>query len=356
MTSATIPEGVKIRSIGELTREVKDLLEEGFASVWVAGEVSNLARPNSGHVYLVLKDGEAQLRAVIWRGIALRLRFDPRDGLELIVRGRMTVYPARGDYQLVIEELHPKGVGARDLALRQLHQKLFERGYFDPKRKRPMPRFPRRIALVTSPTGAAVRDMLEILGRRWSGAELWVCPVRVQGDGAAVEIATAIRRLNRLGNVDVMIVGRGGGSAEDLWAFNEEIVADAIYESRIPVVSAVGHEIDVTIADLVADRRALTPSEAAELVAPSRDDLLEGLRGLQTRLRDLMTARLRQGWQRWQDLAERPALRRPRERVHEMERRLDEWDERLQRSLRQRLGLARQAVEATAARLETLSP
>jgi exodeoxyribonuclease VII large subunit len=356
MTIATIPEGVKIRSVAELTREVKDLLEEGFSSVWVAGEVSNLARPNSGHVYLALKDGDAQLRAVIWRGIALRLRFDPHDGLEVIVRGRMTVYPPRGDYQLVIEELHPKGVGARDLALRQLRQKLLERGWFDPKRKKPLPRFPRRIALVTSPTGAAVRDMLEILGRRWSGAEVWVCPVRVQGDGAAAEIAAAVRRVNRVGGVDVMIVGRGGGSAEDLWAFNEEIVADAIHESRIPVVSAVGHEIDVTIADLVADRRALTPSEAAELVAPSRDELVEGLRGLETRLRDLMSAQLRQAWQRWEDLAERPALRRPRERVHELERRLDEWDERLTRALRQRLESARQTVEATAARLESLSP
>src|SRR5262245_328581 len=180
MAFATVPEGVKIHSVSELTTEVKALLEEGFASVWVAGEVSNLARPSSGHLYLVLKDGQSQLRAVIWRGIALRLRFDPRDGLEVIVRGRMTVYPPRGDYQLVIEELHPRGVGAQELALRQLKQKLFELGWFDPGHKKRLPAFPGRIALITSPTGAAVRDMLEILARRWPLAEVWVCPVRVQ--------------------------------------------------------------------------------------------------------------------------------------------------------------------------------
>src|SRR5262249_43631534 len=266
-------------SVGELTAEVKALLEEGFASVWVAGEVSNLARPNSGHLYLSLKDGQSQLRAVIWRGIALRLRFDPRDGLEVIVRGRLTVYPPRGDYQLVIEELHPKGIGARELALRQLCERLFGMGYFDPKRKKVLPRFPRRVALVTSPSGAAVRDMLEILGRRWRATKVWVCPVRVQGDGAAEEIAAAIRRVNRLGGVDVLIVGRGGGSTEDLWAFNEEIVAHAIYESRIPVVSAGGDEIDGTGGGRGADKRALAPREAGGLGGAGRGELGEGPRG-----------------------------------------------------------------------------
>jgi exodeoxyribonuclease VII large subunit len=356
MSFATIPEGVKVRSVSEVTAEVKGLLEEGFASVWVCGEVSNLARPGSGHVYLVLKDGQAQLRAVIWRGIALRLRFDPRDGLEVVVRGRMTVYPPRGDYQLVIEELHPRGVGARELALRQLCERLFGLGYFDPARKRPLPRFPRRVALVTSPTGAAVRDMLEILGRRWRATEVWVCPVRVQGDGAAEEVAAAIRRANRVGGVDVLVVGRGGGSTEDLWAFNEEIVAHAIYESRIPVVSAVGHEIDVTVADRVADRRALTPSEAAELVVPSRDELAEWLREQEQRLRGLLLTQLRQARRRWQELAERPAFRLPLERLRERERRLDELGERLGRAVRQRLAVARQKIEAAAGRLETLSP
>jgi exodeoxyribonuclease VII large subunit len=356
MQFTRIPEGVKVCTVSEVTQAVKSLLEEGFASVWVEGEISNVARPSSGHVYLCLKDASCQLRAVIYRGVALRLKFDPRDGQDVIVRGRLSVYAVRGDYQLVIEELHPKGIGALELALRQLKEKLFRLGYFDPRRKKPLPRLPRRVALVTSPTGAAVRDMLEILGRRWPATEVLVCPVRVQGDGAATEIAAAVRLLNRLRCVDVMILGRGGGTIEDLWAFNEENVARAIFESRIPVVSAVGHEIDVTIADLVADRRALTPSEAAELVVPHREELLESLIRLDGRLRELLAGRLEQAWQRWRDLAQRRAFRLPLDRVREQERRLDEWQQRLDRAARQRLTRARQSVEATAARLETLSP
>jgi exodeoxyribonuclease VII large subunit len=352
-----VPENAKVRTISELTQEVKALLEEGFASVWVSGEVSNLARPGSGHLYFSLKDAEATLRAVIWRGIALRLRFDPRDGLEVIARGRLTVYPPRGDYQLVIEELHPKGIGAQELALRQLKEKLFRLGYFDPQRKKPLPHLPQRLALVTSPTGAAVRDILEILARRWPAAEVWVVPVRVQGEGAAQEIAAALQLLNRLAvRPEVVILARGGGSTEDLWAFNEEIVAHAIHDSRVPVVSAVGHEIDLTLADLVADRRALTPSEAAELVVPNREELLEGVRGLEARMRELLLARCQGAWQRLQDLAERRAFRLPLERVRDQERRLDDWEDRLQRALQQRLVLARQGVAALAARLESLSP
>lgn len=354
--SPGIPEGAKILSVSELTQGVKVLLEQAFPAIWVSGEVSNLARPASGHLYLTLKDSKAQLRAVIWRGVAMRLRFDLKDGMEVIVCGRLTVYSPRGEYQLVIEQVQPKGIGALELALRQLKEKLFVRGYFDPKRKKPLPAFPRRVALVTSPSGAAVRDMLEILGRRWPAAEVWICPVRVQGEGAAEEIAEAIGLLNRLGKVDVLIVGRGGGSLEDLWAFNEECVAQAIFFSRIPVVSAVGHEIDVTIADLVADRRALTPSEAAELVVPSQDEQREGLQTVETRLRTLLDNRLTLLRRRLDDLANRRALRRPLERLRDLERRLDEWNERLSRVGHQRLQRARQQLEAQAARLESLSP
>jgi exodeoxyribonuclease VII large subunit len=354
---ATQPDGVKVLSVSELTQGVRALREEGFPSVWVTGEISNLARPSSGHVYFSLKDTQAQLRAVLWRGVALRLRFELKDGQEVNARGRLTVYPLRGEYQLVVEEVQPKGIGAQELALRQLKEKLFVLGYFDPKRKKPLPRFPRRVALVTSPSGAAVRDMLEILARRWPAAEVWVCPVRVQGDGAAQEIAAAVRLLNGLRpTADVLIVGRGGGSTEDLWAFNEEIVAHALFESRIPVVSAVGHEIDLTIADHVADRRALTPSEAAELVVPNREELWEAVAALQTRLRELVLGRLQAARQRWQDLAQRRAFRLPLERVRDLERRLDDWAARLQRGGRERLLKARQATEALAARLETLSP
>ncbi len=356
MVPGSSPEGVKVLSISELTQEVKGLLEDGFSAVWVAGEVSNLARPSSGHVYLTLKDSGAQLRAVVFRGVAMRLRFELHDGLDVIARGRLSVYQPRGDYQLIIEELQPKGLGALELALRQLREKLFRLGYFAPERKKPLPRYPRRVALVTSPTGAAVRDMLEILGRRWPAAETWVCPVRVQGDGAAQEVAAALQLLNRLGQVDVIIVGRGGGTIEDLWAFNEECVAQAIYHSRIPVVSAVGHEIDLTIADLVADRRALTPSEAAELVAPNRWEIVESLRGLAGQLRAALWQRLELARGRLLDLAQRRAFRLPLERVRDGERRVDELGERLRRAMRLRLSRAREGLGAQAARLESLSP
>jgi exodeoxyribonuclease VII large subunit len=352
----TIPENAKIRSVSELTLEVKTLLEQGLSSVWVAGELSAVSRPNSGHVYLTLKDGAAQLRAVIWRSVALRLAFDPKNGQHVVARGRITVYAARGEYQLSIEDLHPKGMGAQELALRQLKEKLFRLGYFDPKRKKPLPHLPRCVVLVTSPSGAAVRDMLEILGRRWPATEVWICPVRVQGAGAAGEIARAVRLVNRLRCADVIILGRGGGSVEDLWAFNEEIVAHALYESLIPIVSAVGHEIDVTIADLVADRRALTPSEAAEIVVPNCQELLEGLGQIADRLNGLMAGRLQQAWQRCRDFAERRVFRWPLERVRDEERRLDDLQDRLKRGIQQRLLHARQRTEALAARLESLSP
>ncbi|HEV3445209.1 MAG TPA: exodeoxyribonuclease VII large subunit [Gemmataceae bacterium] len=356
MSPEALPDRRKILTVGELNRQIKALVEDGFRTVWVSGEVSNLSRPGSGHLYLCLKDAEGQLRAVMWRSAVLRLRFDVKEGMEVIARGRLTVYVPRGDYQLQIDELQPKGLGALELALRQLKEKLLKLGYFASERKKPLPRFPRRVALVTSASGAAVRDMLEILGRRWPAVEAWVCPVRVQGDGAAEEIAAAIRLLNRLAAVDVMIVGRGGGSVEDLWAFNAECIAHAIFESRIPVVSAVGHEIDLTIADLVADCRALTPSEAAERVVPDRAELVQGLCHIQERMRYLLLQRLDGYKNRLDGLAERRALRLPLERVRELERRLDEGGERLHRAANQRLEQLRERLQAQAARLETLSP
>lgn len=347
----------RVFSVSEVTYLVRDLLGEVFPSLWVCGEISNLARPSSGHVYFSLKDAAAQLRAVLFRGLALRLRFELRDGLEVLARGRLSVYAPRGEYQLVVEELQPRGLGAQELALRQLREKLLLRGYFDPARKKPLPRWPRRIALVTSAAGAAVRDMLEILGRRWPLAEVWVCPVRVQGEGAAQEIAAALYLLNQVQpTAEVIIVGRGGGSAEDLSAFNEEIVADALFASRIPVVSAVGHEIDVTLADLVADRRALTPSEAAELVVPDKKEVENDLRQLADRLHQAMGQRLDLSRRRLQELAQRRAFRLPGERLRELEQRLDEDGERLCRALRQHLHLARQRLAGWAGRLQALSP
>lgn len=358
------PPEVKVLSIGELTRAVKLLLESAYAPVWVEGEVSNLARPTSGHLYLTLKDDVAPLKSVIYRGIALRMRFDLRDGMRVVARGRLTVYEPRGEYQLQIEEIQPKGIGPLELAFRQLREKLFERGYFAKERKKKLPRVPRRVVLVTSPTGSAVRDMLQILARRWPAAAVWVCPVRVQGDGAAAEIAAALDLLNRLSppdappdqSIDVIVVGRGGGSLEDLWAFNEEAVAHGIFRSRLPVVSGVGHEDDLTIADLVADLRALTPSEAAEKVVPDAAKVLDWLGELDGRLRQLLRRGLESSRGRLKDLADRRCFRAPLERIRDEERCLDEWDERLDRAARQRLAQAHERLQAQAARLEALSP
>ena len=351
-----MPEGAAINTVSALTAQIKTSLEQSFNAVWVVGEVSSLARPNSGHLYFNLKDASAVLRAVMWRPTALRHRYFLEDGQEVIVRGKLTVYPPRGDYQFIVEEAHQKGAGAQDLALKRLYEKLKRLGYFAPERKKRLPRFPRRIALVASPTGAAVRDMLEILARRWPAAEVWVRGVRVQGDGAAESIAQALDELNQCRGVDVVLLGRGGGSSEDLAAFNEERVAQAIFASRIPVVSAVGHEIDVTIADLVADRRALTPSEAAEIATPDRQELIEHLRNRAQRMYDLLLGRYQTCRQRYLGLVQRRAFQFPLERLREMERRLDDWDERLRRVMQVRLQQARAGLEASAAQLETLSP
>jgi exodeoxyribonuclease VII large subunit len=355
------PDPADVLTVSALTGRIRGLLEGEFGCVWVAGEISNLVRPSSGHIYLSLKDEKACLRAVLYRGIGLRLRFDPRDGMEVVARGRISVYEPRGEYQLAIEELQPKGIGALELALQQLRERLQAKGYFDAGRKKSLPNFPRAIALVTSPTGAAVRDMLELLARRWPVARVVVVPVRVQGDGACDEIATAIRAVNRLHEdgsltIDALIVGRGGGSLEDLWAFNEEAVADAIFASRIPVVSAVGHEIDVTISDLVADHRALTPSHAITDLTPDREALVARLSDLGDRLQARVARKLELTRQRLDALADRRVLRSPLDRVRDLEKRLEGLDQRLGRSARQPLERARTWVAALAGRLESLSP
>jgi exodeoxyribonuclease VII large subunit len=346
-----------VLSVYELTAQLKDQIEAAFPSVWVAGEISNFSRPHSGHCYLTLKDERAQLRAAIWRNAAMRVKFDLHDGLEVICRGHLDVYAARGSYQLIIEHIEPKGIGALDLALRQLREKLAKEGLFDPGRKRQLPRFVRRIGVITSPTGAAMHDFLQVLRRRWRGADVLVLGVRVQGDGAAAEIAAAIRTANALTlPLDCLVVTRGGGSLEDLWAFNEEVVVRAIHASRIPVISAVGHEIDVTLADLVADVRALTPSEAAELVAPAAEELTARLRQDEKRLAAALRWQLAAARARLDAVARHRMLRRPLDRVADLSRRLDELDVCLGRAVRRRAEAARRTVEAAAGRLESLSP
>ena len=353
----TASDDERVLTVSELTAAVKELLEASFPSVWVGGEVSDFARPRSGHCYLTLKDDQAQLRAVIWRSTAARVRFDLHDGLEVICRGRVEVYAPRGTYQLIVEQIQPKGIGALELALRQLREKLAREGLFDPARKRPLPRFMRRIAVVTSPTGAAIRDFLEVLRGRWGGADVLIAPVRVQGEGAAEEIAAAVATLGRMARPpDCIVVTRGGGSLEDLWAFNQEAVVRAIFASPVPVVSAVGHEIDVTLSDLVADVRALTPSEAATLVAPAAEEIAAGLRHVHQRMTAALRNRAAAARSRLDALARHRVLRRPLERVHDLARRLDELEARSARAVRHRASAARQRAESIAARLESLSP
>lgn len=344
-------------SVTQLTAHIKGLMEESFPSVWVTGEVSNFARPASGHCYFTLKDQNAQIRAVIWKGSAARLKFDLTDGLEIVCHGRLDVYAPRGSYQLVIDQAQPQGVGALELALRQLKEKLAAEGLFDADRKRPLPAFPRRVGFVTSPTGAAIRDFLEVARRRWSGVHVLVIPTRVQGEGAAEEIATAIQQANQLRPaLDALVVGRGGGSMEDLWCFNEAPVVRAIAASQVPTVSAVGHEIDVTLADLAADVRALTPSEAAERVIPSGDEFSGKLRSLGQRLHGTMRRGLAMRRAAIDSLATRRPFARPFSLVQDPARRLDELDASALASVRRLTLDHRRRVEAVAGKLESLSP
>jgi len=273
----------KIYTVYEITSEIKRTLEK-FGTLWLQGEISNFKHHTSGHMYFALKDDRAQLRAAFFRNNNAHLKFRPEDGLEVLVRGRISVYEPRGDYQLIVEFMEPKGLGSLQLAFEQLKQRLRKEGLFDEAHKKPLPLLPQKIGIVTSPTGAAIRDMLRILQRRNASLHVLLYPTLVQGPGAADQIAAGIRYFNSREDIDVIIVGRGGGSIEDLWAFNEEIVARAVYDSRLPVISAVGHEVDFTISDFVADLRAPTPSAAAEMVSGAREDLRATVASFEGRL------------------------------------------------------------------------
>jgi exodeoxyribonuclease VII large subunit len=270
-------------TVSELTDRIQGVLETEFVDVWVEGEISNLKLAASGHVYFSLKDAAAQIRAVVWKSDSRLLRFRPRDGMKVLARGQVRVYPPRGDYQLSIQVLEPLGKGSLAQAFEERKERLEKEGLFDPGRKRPLPLLPRRIGVVTSPTGAVLRDILRVLRSRYANLEVLVYPARVQGEGAADEIARGVRVLGLLGGLDVVVVARGGGSLEDLWAFNEEVVARALADSPVPTISAVGHETDFTIADFVADLRAPTPSAAAERVVQAKEDLAARVRALEGR-------------------------------------------------------------------------
>ena len=265
----------KVFTVSSLTEQIKDLLEENFDFIWVEGEISNFRKPASGHCYMVLKDEKAQLRAVMFRTQSRYLKFTPEDGTKVLAQGRIAVYEPRGEYQIILDYIEPVGVGALALAFEQLKKKLAAEGFFDEAIKRPLPFLPQKVAVITSPTGAAIRDFLKVIQRRFANIEITIVPVKVQGDEAAKEIVEALKTVNRELDVDVIVLTRGGGSLEDLCAFNQEELAHAIRGSRIPVVSAVGHEIDTTISDLAADLRAPTPSAAAELLVVEKEALKE---------------------------------------------------------------------------------
>lgn len=343
-------------TVSELTRQIKNLVEANFPTIHVVGEISNCTKASSGHIYLTLKDDNAQIRAVMWRSTASRLKFDVEDGLEVVAKGPVEVYQARGSYQLIIERLVPQGVGALELAFQQLQQKLHAEGLFDPEHKRALPPLPRRIALITSPTSAAVRDMLQVLTRRWPAVQVVVVPVAVQGQAAAGEIAAALNTVHKIPDVDVVIAGRGGGSLEDLWSFNEEIVARAIFNCKIPVISAVGHEIDVTIADLVADRRALTPSEAAELAVPDVAEVRNGLRGIALRLQTVLRDRAQRNRAALDSLASRRLFTHPLGQIHEQTNRVDDYQRKLHRLMTHSTQSAQQKLRNISSSLAALSP
>jgi len=314
----------KIYSISELTKEIKAILEDSFLKVWVEGEISNYTHHSSGHRYFTLKDQNAQIRCVMWKWIGKHLFFEPQDGIKVKASGQVTVYEKSGQYQLVVSSMQPAGIGELELSYQQLKQKLSEEGLFDSEHKKPLPEFPQTIGIVTSPTGAAIRDILNITRRRAPWIKIFLWPVLVQGEGAAAQISHAINRFNKLGLVDLLIIGRGGGSLEDLWAFNEEEVARAVFKSKIPVISAVGHEIDFSISDFVADLRAPTPSAAAELAAPDGERLISQINEFTRDLVSLTASIIDYSKKEINEITARYGFRRPMEMIVQRAQRCDE--------------------------------
>ena len=343
-------------TVSEISRGIRTSLEHKFSNIGVLGEISNVRKPSSGHIYLTLKDKNSQLQAVVFRNSASRIKFELKDGMEVISFGSITVYEPRGQYQLIINKIEPKGIGALQLAFQQLKEKLEKEGLFDSAHKKPLPFIPQKIGIVTSPTGAAIKDILNIIDRRLANVEILIYPVKVQGEGAAQEIAEAITGLNSDSDIDVIIAGRGGGSMEDLWAFNEEVVARSIYSSRIPIISAVGHEIDITIADLVADKRALTPSEAGELVVPRKDLLIEKIEKFKARLLQSLTGKLRLSKEKLVRIGNSYAMKQPFDRLNRWQQRLDELAQRLNLKITHALNTEREKLSGIAGKLESLSP
>ena len=337
-----------VQSVSQLTDAIKFTLNDEFSDVWVSGEVSGLSRPQSGHIYLTLKDSSAQVSTVIWRSTADRLRFLPENGMQVLCRGYVDVYPQRGTFQLIIRSIQPLGQGSLQIAFRQLHDRLKSEGLFDDSIKKPIPRFPRRIAVITSPTGAAVHDFIQVATRRWPHFDILIVPVPVQGQEAAPQIARAIKICGHKKfdfQPDVIVVTRGGGSIEDLWSFNDETVVRAIHKSTIPVISAIGHEVDVSLSDLVADLRAQTPTEAAEIIAPDIDEIDNNLKTCALRLRTAIVHSMQQNRSALQSTHSRPSLRQPLNQIRNFALQLDTLDTKLTQMSQRRFELTRQFLD-----------
>lgn len=345
-----------IYTVSEITNYIRMILQDSFPSVWVEGEITNYHPHSSGHFYFSVRDANAVLKCAMFKRANEKLKFKLKDGMKVICFGGISVYPVKGDYQLIVEEIEPKGIGALQLKFEELKKNLQKEGLFDQAHKVPIPYLPTRIGVVTSPTGAAIRDILNIARRRFSNVEIIINPVRVQGDGSAKEISDAIMQFNRLKNIDVMIVTRGGGSLEDLWAFNEEAVARAIYDSEIPVISAVGHEIDYTISDFVADFRAPTPSAAAELVIPRKEDLVNSIDTFKIRLRNSLISRLDVLREKLTTLASSYIMRQPMNLIMQYEQRIDELGKDVRTALDRMISARRDNFRMLTQTLEALSP
>jgi len=346
----------RIYTVSEITREIKGTLEDGFPAMWIEGEVSNLKKHSSGHLYFSLKDTEAQISCVMWRGRNQYLLFQPQDGMKVRTFGKLSVYERQGRYQLDVHEIRPAGLGELQLAFEAMKKRLDEEGLFNAEHKKPLPEFPQRIGIVTSPTGAAIRDIFSVISRRFPSVEMILRPARVQGEEASTEISEAIEEFNQYGEIDVIIIGRGGGSLEDLWAFNEELVARAIFQSKIPIVSAVGHEIDFSISDFVADVRAPTPSAAAEIVVKNRGELMQNIHHWIGRIVRHLENNIMRYRERIDAFQRSYGFRWPRDRIREYRLRIDDLTKNLESILIHRLGNRKSGIEGLRGKLHSLNP
>ncbi|MEM6692814.1 MAG: exodeoxyribonuclease VII large subunit, partial [Planctomycetota bacterium] len=344
-------------SVSILTDAIRHTMNQSFGRVFVQAEISGVSRPRSGHVYLTLKDEFAQISAVVWRTTAEQLKFQLEDGQKVVCGGYVDIYPQRGTYQLIIQQVQPVGIGELELAFRQLHGKLQAEGLFEADIKKSLPRYPKTIAVITSPTGAAIRDFLQVLDRRWKRLDISIIPVKVQGPGSSDEISAAVESINRLNTPpDVVVVTRGGGSKEDLWSFSEEKVCRAIHGCNVPVVSAVGHEVDVSLSDLVADVRALTPSEAAERLVPDQAEFIQQLENVRTRITRALRERLENAEAELNQIASRPVIAKPMVLVERNIDKVNDLDHRMKRAMQQKLQLKESEIGSLAGRLEAINP